>query len=223
MKPHILIVDDDNRILELLKKFFEQHQFLVSTSSSALEAESLIGYFIYDLIILDVMLPGITGFDFASKITAAGNLIPIMMLTALTEPDNRVKGLESGASDYLTKPFEPRELLLRVRNLIDNYHQRQKNLHIVYFGNNYYDFHHQEFVKKNQVISLSPTEQKLLEILIQQNGQTISREQLSEQISQLCPRSIDVQIARIRSKIEDNPKSPKYLKTIRNQGYVLYT
>lgn len=223
MEPHILIVDDDNRILKLLKKFFEQNKFLVSTASSVKEAEALITYFIYDLIILDVMLPDITGLNFAKKIKSTGNSMPIMMLTALSEPSDRIKGLESGASDYLAKPFEPRELLLRVHNLIDSYNQRKREQSMKRFGNSYYDFDAKEFTKKDQVIKLSSTEQKLLEVLISRNGEIISRDELSNMMGEVSPRSIDVQIVRIRGKIEDDPKSPKHLKTIRNKGYVFYT
>ncbi|MFY9590103.1 response regulator transcription factor [Rickettsia endosymbiont of Halotydeus destructor] len=219
-KAHILIVDDDNRILALLKKFLHKNDFLVSTAESAIEAKNLLARSNYDLIILDVMLPEITGLDFAETIRDAGNAVPIVMLTALSEPDDRVKGLEAGASDYLTKPFEPRELLLRINNLINNY-KKEKN--IKKFGNNYYNFDSKEFIKDTQSIPLSSTEQKLLEILIERTGKAISRDELSKIMGRLSLRSIDVQITRIRSKIEDNPKEPKYLKTVRNEGYAFYT
>ena len=222
-KPHILIVDDDNRILKLLQQFFHQNNFLVSTAKSVPEAQELLKYFGCDLIILDVMLPGVTGIDFAKTIKASGSQMPIVMLTALSEPHDRVRGLEAGANDYLSKPFEPRELLLRVQNLIDSYNQNKKEQQIKRFGNNYYDFNSKKFVKNEQIISLSSTEQKLLEILIESEGTAISRLELSTKMGGLNPRSIDVQIVRIRSKIEDDPRTPKHLKTIRNEGYVLYT
>jgi len=222
-EPHILIIDDDTRILKLLKKFLCQNGFLVSVAVSATEATELLKYFIYDLIILDVMLPKITGLDFAKTIKSTHEKMPIFMLTALSEPADRIKGLEAGASDYLTKPFEPIELLLRIRNLIDNYNQNKEDPKIKHFGNNVYDFNSKIFTKKNQNIDLSSTEQKLLEILIEGERETLSREELSSKMGGLSLRSIDVQIVRIRSKIEDDPKNPKYLKTIRNQGYVLYT
>lgn len=221
-KAHILIVDDDNRILALLKKFLHKNDFLVSTAESVIEAKNLLVHSNYDLIILDVMLPEITGLDFAETIRDAGNTIPIVMLTALSEPDDRVKGLEAGASDYLTKPFEPRELLLRINNLINNYNTYKKEKNIKKFGNNYYNFDTKEFIKDDQLIPLSSTEQKLLEILIERTGKAISRDELSQIMGGLSLRSIDVQITRIRSKIEDNPKEPRYLKTVRNEGYALY-
>ncbi len=222
-KSHILVVDDDNRILKLLKQFLSKNGFLVSTATSVPEAEELLKIFTYDLIILDVMLPNVTGIDFANTIRLSGSLVPIVMLTALSEINDRIKGLESGASDYLTKPFEPRELLLRINNLINNYTNYKKQGKIKRLGNNYYNFESKEFFKNNHLVQLSSTEQKLLELLINSEGKVISRDQLSKMMGNLSPRSIDVQIARIRSKIEDDPKTPKYLKTIRNDGYAIYT
>jgi len=220
-QDHILIVDDDNRILSLLKKFFSQEGFLVSAATCVKEAQDLLLYFRFDLIVLDVMLPGITGLEFAKDIKASGSTMPIIMLTALSEPHDRIKGLESGAMDYLTKPFEPKELLLRVKNLIESYKKFKKEKQIVRFGNNYYDYGSREFIRNNKSINLSSTEQVLFEILLENLGSVVTREELSTKIKSL--RTIDVQIARIRSKIEDNPKEPKYLKTIRGQGYALYT
>lgn len=221
-KAHILIVDDDSRILALLKQFLNKNEFLVSTATSALEAKDLLKTSNYDLIILDVMLPRITGLDFATTIREAGNNIPIVMLTALSEADDRVKGLEAGASDYVTKPFEPRELLLRINNLINNYNNFKKETNIIKFGNNFYNINTKEFAKNEQIIFLSSTEQKLLEILIERSNIPISRLELSKMMGGLSERSIDVQITRIRNKLEDNPKEPKYLKTVRNEGYALY-
>ena len=221
-KAHILIVDDDSRILALLQQFLNKNEFLVSIANSATEAKNLLKTSDYDLIILDIMLPEITGIDFAITIRDAGNNIPIVMLTALSKPDNRVKGLEAGASDYITKPFEPRELLLRINNLINNYNNFKKEQNIIEFGNSFYNFNTKEFSKNNQIIPISSTEQKLLEVLIKHCGKPISRFELSKIMGGLSMRSIDVQVTRIRSKIEDNPKEPKYLKTIRNEGYALY-
>ena len=220
LKPNILIVDDDSRILKLLKQFLCKHSFSVSTASSTTEARKLLDAIAFDLLILDVMLPEVTGLEFAKTIRSNGSSIPIVMLTAMSEPQNRIDGLESGASDYLTKPFEPKELLLRINNLI-NYHNRKAK--VKYLGNSYYNLESKEFIKKNQRILLSSTEQKLLEIFIENEGDTILREELCKIMGGLSPRSIDVQIARIRNKIEEDPKEPKYLITIRNSGYALYT
>lgn len=221
--PHILIVDDDTKILKLLRKFFEQNNLLVSTAESAQEAELLIQRFVYDLIILDVMLPNITGLEFAKTIKSSGNSVPIVMLTALSEPADRVTGLEAGASDYLVKPFEPKELLIRVRNLIDNFKASRKEQTIKRFGANYYDFSTKELVKKQQIVPLSATEQKLLEILLEANSNVVTREKLSTAMGGLNLRSVDVQIVRLRNKVEDDPKMPKYLRAIRGRGYAFFT
>jgi two-component system phosphate regulon response regulator OmpR len=222
-KSQILIVDDDNRIVKLLKKFFEQHNFLISSASSVKEAEELLQYCKYDLMILDVMLPGITGLEFAHNIRSQNHKMPIIMLTALCEPRDRIRGLESGANDYLTKPFEPKELLLRVQNLIDAYSQHKKLLKIKHFGKNCYDLFSKEFTNGGRLIKLSYTEQKLLEIFIERQDQIVTRSKLSKQMGGISLRSIDVQIARLRIKIEDNPKEPTHLKTIRNEGYSFVT
>lgn len=222
-KPHILIVDDDNRILKLLKKFLSQKDFLVSTSTSAHEAINLLKNFNYDLIILDVMMPEITGIEFAAKIKQSGSTMPIVMLTALSEPEDRIKGLEAGASDYITKPFEPRELLLRINNLINSYNLYKKEQKLVRFGNNSYNLDTKEFIQNNSVVSLSSSEENLLNILASEDSQTISREDLSKKLGGVNIRSIDVQVVRLRNKIELDPKNPQYLKTVRNKGYVLYT
>lgn len=227
LKPHILahilVVDDDIRIVKLLKQFLYKNGFLVSSAINVQEAKELLTFFIFDLIILDVMLPDITGIEFANIIRSNGSIVPIVMLTALSQASDRIKGLESGASDYLTKPFEPKELLLRINNLINSYNHYTKQTKIKRLGNNYYNFESKEFIKNNSPIALSSTEQKLLEILIKHDGQPISREQLSKIMGGLSPRSIDVQINRMRNRIEDDPKEPKYLKTIRNGGYAIYT
>lgn len=222
-KAHILVVDDDNRILKLLKKFLCKNGFQVSTAIDSEQAGQLLKSSVFDLIILDVMLPNITGFDFARTIKSSGYAVPIVMLTALSEVSNRIEGLEAGASDYLTKPFEPRELLLRINNLINNSTIHKREQKIKRLGNNYYNLESKEFIKKDQPVQLSSTEQKLFEILISRNGQAVTREELSEVMGGLSLRSIDVQIVRIRSKIEDDPKQPKYLQTIRNKGYALYS
>lgn len=221
-KSHILVVDDDTRIIKLLKKFLQQNNFLVSTASSSAEAFGLLGNFVFDLIILDVMMPEITGLEFATKIKESKKALPIIMLTALTEPEDRVKGLEAGANDYLTKPFEPKELLLRINNLITFHNLYKKEEQIARIGNYLYDLSTKIFTSNDQIIALSSTEQKLLDLLIASRNKVITRDELSVKMGGLNPRSIDVQIVRLRNKLEPDPKIPKYLKTIRNLGYVLY-
>lgn len=222
-KPHILIVDDDNRILKLLKIFLQKYDFLVSTTISTNTALELLDNFSFDLIILDVMMPEISGVEFAKKLKGSGITMPIVMLTALSEPEDRIKGLEAGANDYITKPFEPRELLLRINNLINSHNLYKKEHELIRFGNSHFNLSTKEFTKEGQSIKLSSAEINLLDLLIEAQNSTISREELSNKMGGLNLRSIDVQIVRLRNKIEDDPKNPKFLKTIRNQGYVLYT
>jgi two-component system phosphate regulon response regulator OmpR len=220
---HILIVDDDNRILKLLKKFLSQNNYLVSTSTSTSEAINLLSNFTYDLIILDVMMPEITGLEFATKIKASGSIMPIVMLTALSEPEDKIRGLEAGANDYVTKPFEPRELLLRINNLVNAHSLHKKEQKLIRFGNNHYNLLTKEFTQNDVNIKLSSSEERLLDALLDSENQVITRDELSKKIGGLNPRSVDVQIVRLRNKIESDTKAPKFLKTIRNQGYVLYT
>lgn len=221
-KAHILIIDDDTRILKLLKKFLQQNGFLVSTALSAKEAFELLENFIFDLIILDVMMPEITGIEFAEKMKNNRTNLPIVMLTALSEPEDRIRGLEAGAKDYITKPFEPKELLLRINNLIESHKTYQKEQNTIRIGGCIYNLLTKNLSSNNVDIHLSSTEQKLLDLLIESNNEVINREDLSVKMGGLNPRSIDVQIVRLRNKLEPNPKTPKYLKTIRNLGYVLY-
>lgn len=221
-KPHILIVDDDERILKLLKQFLENAGYNVSTASSVKYASLYMEYFIFDLLILDVMLPEITGVEFATTIKHNKVHVPIILLTALSEIEDRVKGLQSGADDYISKPFDPRELLLRTKNLIEIYGYNKKQTKIIPIGDSTYNIETKEFIKNQEVIVLSSTEQKLLEILIESNKKPISRSKLSDLMGGLNERSIDVQIARLRSKIENGTKKTKFLQTIRNEGYVLY-
>ncbi len=221
-KPHLLIVDDDSRIVKLLKQYLSKEGFLVSTSTSAKEALTMLENFQYDLMILDVMMPEITGLEFATQLKSGGSLMPIVMLTALSEPEDRVKGLESGANDYVTKPFEPRELVIRINNLLESNAKFIKQEEVVFFGSNSYNKTTKELLQHDKVIPLSTTEENLLEILIKNSGKPIAREELAEKMGGVNVRSIDVQIVRLRSKIELNSKAPKFLKTARNHGYALY-
>lgn len=222
--PHILVVDDDTRILELLKQFLSKNGYLVSTASSAMEAEKLLIEFTFDLMMVDVMMPEVTGIEFARKIKDQKANVPIILLTALSEPEDKIKGLESGADDYVTKPFDGKELLLRAQNLIDLYGQNKKTTNIVRFGNIIYDTEKKELYNNasQEHIKLSSTEKKLLEVMINHSGEILPRERLSNMMGGLNERSIDVQIVRLRTKIESDPKDPRYLQTIRNEGYVLY-
>lgn len=220
--PHILIVDDDERILKLLKQFLSKNGYEVSTAISVAKAEEYIQETNFDLLMLDVMMPGVTGIDFAKKIKSDGMHVPIILLTALSEPEEKVRGLESGADDYVTKPFEPRELLLRTKKLIDLYNLHKKTSDHIIFGDIIYDFNTKELTNKDEIIKLSSTEQKLLDILIENKGKPVSRLDLSDAMHGIGERSVDVQIVRLRSKIELDPKQPRFLQTIRHEGYILY-
>jgi two-component system phosphate regulon response regulator OmpR len=220
-QSHILIVDDDTRILTLLKQFLSKNGYVVSGATSALEAEKLFDYFVFDLIILDVMMPELTGFEFAEKVKKLQNL-PIILLTALGKVEDRIRGLESGADDYLSKPFEPKELLLRMQNLIELYSKQKAHLELFLFGNNSYNMVTKELKKADNLVQLTSTEQKLLEFFIKNKNQVLNREDLIKEMGSLSLRSIDVQVVRLRAKIEDNLSKPKYLQTVRNEGYALY-
>lgn len=223
-KSHILVVDDDTRILGLLEKFLSKNGYLVSIASSAMEAEKLLTAFTFDLMMVDVMMPEVTGIEFAKRIKEKETSVPVILLTALSEPADKIKGLQSGADDYITKPFDGKELLLRAQNLIDLYSETKKSNNNVRLGKVVYDMERKilsDFAG-DDIIKLSSTEKKLLEILVSNKGAILSRERLSNLMGGLNERSIDVQIVRLRSKIEDDTKEPRYLQTIRNEGYVLY-
>ncbi len=223
-KPRILIVDDDSRILELLKRFFERNSFDVLTAISAESAEIIITNQDIDLLILDVMLPEITGFEFAKKIKDNSRHTPIILLTALSDPDDRVAGLEAGADDYVTKPFDPRELILRSRNLLELYKSSLANSDqdVLEFGECKYYFSSKKLYIDNTELALSSTEQKLFEHLLVNRGSVVSRESLSKLMGGLNDRSIDVQIARLRQKIEKDAIAPKFLLTVRHEGYGIF-
>ena len=219
-KAHILIVDDDNRIRDLLKEYLNENEYIVSTSENAENAKTKISHFKFDLIVLDVMMPGQNGYELTKEIKK--NIkIPIILLTAKGEVENRIKGLELGADDYISKPFEPKELLLRKKNIINKNNKiNLNNKHLV--GNAQIDLNKMNINlgKKNKKINLS--EKKVLTEMLSNPGKTFSREEIAKISGITQERSIDVMITRLRQKIENNPKNPKYLQTIRGSGYVLW-
>ena len=219
-KMHILVVDDDNRIRNLLKEYLSDNNYIVSTSENAENAKIKISQFKFDIIILDVMMPGQNGFELTKEIKKNIKL-PIILLTAKGEVENRIKGLEIGADDYISKPFEPKELLLRIKNIINK--NKKIDLNIKHFvGNAKIDLNKMSINlgKKNKKINLS--EQKVLIEILSNPGKTYSREEIGKISDINQERSIDVMITRLRQKIETNPKNPKYLQTIRGSGYVLW-
>ncbi len=219
-KFHILIVDDDDRIRDLLKEYLNENGYIVSTSENARNAKIKMTNFKFDLIVLDVMMPGQDGYELTKEIKKNMKL-PIILLTAKGEVENRIKGLEIGADDYISKPFEPRELLLRIKNIINK--NKKIDLSAKYFvGGAYIDLNkmHISLYGKNKKINLS--EKKILIEMLSSPGKTYSREEIGKISGITQERSIDVMITRLRQKIEANPKNPKYLQTIRGSGYVLW-
>lgn len=223
MKPHILLVDDDKRLRELLCKFLMENGFFVSTMDSARDARVLMGFFLFDLFILDVMMPGEDGFSLTEAIRkgeVGQKEAPILLLTAMGEIDDRVAGLSRGADDYLSKPFDPRELLLRIQAILRR--SQAQELKILSMGDVIYDLGSNQLMRGEMRIQLTTVESNLLKIFSQYRGIPLAREDLvSAYEGELNPRTVDVQITRLRRKIEKDPKIPRYLQTIRGKGYVL--
>ena len=220
IKYHILVVDDDDRIRELVKEYLKENGFAVSTGNSAEEAKIKLGYFKFDLIVLDVMMPGQDGFDLTKEIKKNSN-VPIVLLTAKGEVENRIQGLELGADDYLGKPFEPKELLLRIKNII----KKNKKIDldkINKIGEAKVDLNKMSIHLKNKINKINNTEKKVLIEMLSNPGKTYSRELMGKISGIINERSIDVMITRLRQKLEIDPKNPKYLQTIRGSGYVLW-
>jgi len=219
-KKHILVVDDDNRIRDLLKEYLNENDYIVSTSENAINAKIKVDQFKFDLIVLDVMMPGQNGYDLTREIKN-NYKIPIILLTARGEVENRIKGLELGADDYISKPFEPKELLLRIKNITNK--GNKINLDKEYIvGTAKIDLNKMciNLGENNKKINLS--EKKVLIEMLANPGKTYSRDEIGKISGISQERSIDVMITRLRQKIETNPKSPKYLQTIRGSGYVLW-
>ena len=217
---HILVVDDDDEIRSLVKQYLDQNNFLVTTATSAEDAIKKVDIIKFDLIVLDIMMPGKSGLDFIQE---NKNKIktPIILLTAKGTTSERVEGLEIGADDYLPKPFEPKELVLRIKNILNK--TVVKNIKkIISFENLTIDLNKKIILKDNKEFKINITEKKIIEEMIGSPGKTFTRDEIANLINLSKERSIDVIITRLRKKIEKNPKSPKYLQTIRGEGYVLW-
>ena len=219
-KVHILIVDDDDRIRNLLKDFLSENNFIVSTAEDADEAKIKIGYLKFDLIILDVMMPGQNGYELTKEIKK-GMSVPIILLTAKGEVENRIKGLELGADDYLGKPFEPKELLLRIKNII-RYNNKTEIKSKYFVGEAQVDLNKMNISLQQKIRKINTSEKKVLIEMLSNPGKTFSREEIGKISGINQERSIDVMITRLRQKLEINPKNPKFLQTIRGSGYVLW-
>ena len=219
-KAHILIVDDDDRIRELIKQYLVDNDYLVTTANSAEDAKKKVDIIKFDLIVLDIMMPGQSGLEFTNEYKKKIET-PIILLTAKGETSDRIQGLEIGADDYLAKPFEPKELVLRIKNILEKTKSKNRK-RVVNFSNINIDLNKLLIINNNQEFKINNTEKIILEKMINAPGQTFSRESIGKLIDLDKERSIDVIITRLRKKIEIDPKNPKYLQTIRGTGYVLW-
>ena len=219
-KAHILVVDDDDGIRELVKQFLNQNNYLVTTAESSEDALNKVKIVKFDLIVLDIMMPGKSGLEFTNENKKKINT-PIILLTAKGEASERIEGLEIGADDYLAKPFEPKELILRINNIL-NKTKNDDLKRIIEFGSIRIDLNKLFIYRNQQSLKINNTEKIILEKMINSPGKIFKREEIGSLIDLDKERSIDVIITRLRKKIEENPKSPKYLQTIRGEGYVLW-
>ncbi len=218
MHYHILVIDDDVAICELLQEYLSTHNYTVSTANTLADGIESLHYFKTDLIILDLMLKGESGIDFIARYKNEIT-VPVIMLSALGDVDDRINGLQSGANDYVTKPFEPKELLLRIKNLLRHAEQKEMTYS---FGSFHFNTRDASLYNQNKHIHLTTVETELLQLLLEQRGEVVSREVLSQKLAQNNSRYIDLCIARLRNKIESNPKQPRFVQTVRGKGYVLY-
>ena len=219
-KAHILIVDDDDRIRELVKLYLNDNNYLVTTANSAEDAKEKVNIIKFDIIVLDIMMPGKSGLEFTFENKKKINT-PIILLTAKGEASERIEGLEIGADDYLGKPFEPKELVLRIKNILEKTKNKTQK-RVVSFSNINIDLNKLLIVNNNQEFKINNTEKVILEKMINSPGEIFTREEIGKLIDLDKERSIDVIITRLRKKIENDPKNPKFLQTIRGSGYVLW-
>ncbi|MBP5161286.1 MAG: response regulator [Alphaproteobacteria bacterium] len=222
-QAHILVVDDDNRLRGLLHRYLTENGFLVSQAACTAQARELMSTFTFDLMILDVMLPEENGFDFAKALRQQGVTMPILMLTAMGELSDRIQGLESGVDDYLPKPFSSKELLLRIQSILRRVAMRvpAHTETMLHFGDVVYDVEHQVIMRDSQVVPLTQVEKTLLRLLIAHMGNALPRSELAAGLQTDNERTVDVQVNRLRKKIEVDPKAPRYLQTVRGKGYML--
>ena len=219
-KAHILVVDDDDGIRELVKQFLNKNNYLVTTAKNSEDALEKVKIIKFDLIVLDIMMPGKSGLEFTNENKKKLDT-PIILLTAKGEASDRIEGLEIGADDYLAKPFEPKELILRINNIL-NKTKAENFKRIIEFGSIKIDLNKLFIYRNQQSLKINNTEKIILEKMINSPGKIFQREEIGSLIDLNKERSIDVIITRLRKKIEENPKSPKYLQTIRGEGYVLW-
>lgn len=224
---HLLVVDDDRRLRTLLERYLSDQGFLVTAVADTREAYTALSQEDIDLMVLDLMMPGENGLAFTVRLRAdtehPKHSVPILMLTALGEPQQRIEGLQKGADDYLTKPFEPKELLLRIQRILQRVQQGTASEDYVKLGEFCYNRKQKTLSQGGTVVFLSSAEQKLLDVLAHNPGIELSREELAAHTGvPLSPRTMDVQVTRLRRKLQEDPKQPRYLRTVRHKGYALY-
>lgn len=221
--PHILLIDDDSRIRDLLQRFLGENGFRVTVAKDAIEARRRLSGLEFDLLILDVMMPGESGIELAKDLRRTKS-IPILMLTARSETEDRIEGLEAGVDDYMSKPFEPRELLLRISAILRRGGPKPKmKLEVISFGPFQYNAERGELKRNEEHVRLTDREKQILNTFAERPGQTIARNDLVGSDAALGERTIDVQVNRLRRKIEEDPSNPLYLQTVRGIGYRLIT
>lgn len=223
VQKHILVVDDDTRLRSLLQRYLREQGFLVSAAKDADEASGFLDIYTFDLLIVDIMMPRISGIDFLKNLRGNNNNIPVILLTAMGEPADRINGLEIGADDYIAKPFEPKELVLRINNILKRTNEKKEQANKLYFYGVSYDLARGELLdNQGNVVHITPVERTLLNLLGKNAGEVHTREELAEILgSTESLRTVDVQITRLRKKIELDTKNPRYLQTVRGKGYML--
>lgn len=227
LKPHILVVDDDNRLRGLLRRYLAEQGFIVSTASGAAEARARLKHLAYDMLVLDIMMPGESGLELTRSLRAApagkasAPPLPVLLLTARGEASDRIEGFELGADDYLSKPFEPRELVLRINAILRRAPKPPPAVEELRFGAWRYYPQRDELRSDDEIVRLTDMEAGLMRLLAAEPGVALSREVLAERDKQINDRTIDVQVTRLRRKIEPDAKNPRYLVTVRGEGYML--
>ena len=222
-KKHILVVDDDTRLRSLLQRYLREQGFLVSAAKDAAEAEGFLKTYLFDILIVDIMMPKVTGIEFLERLREGGNWVPVILLTAMGEAADRISGLETGADDYVPKPFEPKELVLRINNILKST-AREKDIasKLVFHGIVYNLGKGELKTAAGETIHITPVERTLLNVLGGKPGEVHTREELAEILGVAENlRTVDVQITRLRKKIEIDTKNPRYLQTVRGKGYML--
>lgn len=221
-KKHILIVDDEEGIREPLKEYLESKDFFVSTAKDSKDAKNKIKILEFDLLIIDIMMPGQSGLELTKELRETKDT-PIIFLTAMGEASSRIHGLETGADDYVPKPFEPKELVLRINNILKRVKSLKEGLHIIKFGERKVDLKKMTVTFKKKTDKINQSEKMLLEKMVMSLGKVFQRDDISKIVSLEKERAVDVIITRLRQKIEPDPKNPVYLQTVRGNGYILWS